>query len=104
MVKVRQIASPVSPGCTVAATVDQSVAVNGSGGIFMSGVLGIGAICEKAERHNLVVEEIGRRVARPIGPAGDYKGHGGAKFHVDFPLGTVAQPVSTLQVSAPGET
>ena len=72
-----------------------------SGGIFMSGVLGIGAICEIAERHNLVVEEIGRRVARPIGPAADYKGHGGAKFHVDFPLGTVAQPVSTLQVSAP---
>jgi hypothetical protein len=59
----------------------------------MSGVLGIGAICEKAERHNLIVEEIGRHVAHPIGPAGDYKGHGGAKFHLDFPLGTVAQPV-----------
>ena len=65
MVKVRQIACPVSPGCTVAATVDQSVTVNGSGGIFMSGVLGIGAICEKAERHNLIVEEIGRHVCAP---------------------------------------
>ena len=57
------------------------------------------AICEFAQ----TAEEIGRRVVRPIGRAGDYKGHGGAKFHVDFPLGTVAQPVSTLQVSAPGE-
>src|SRR5262249_15451063 len=36
MVKVRQIASPVSPGCTVGATADQSVTVTGSGGIFIS--------------------------------------------------------------------
>src|SRR4051812_15143560 len=31
--EVRQMASPVSPGCTVGATADQSVTVNGSAGI-----------------------------------------------------------------------
>jgi hypothetical protein len=31
--------SPISPGCTVGATTDQSVTVNGIGGIFISDVL-----------------------------------------------------------------
>ena len=35
MVKVRQVASPVSPGWTVGEILDQSVTVNGSVGIFM---------------------------------------------------------------------
>ena len=35
MVKVRQGASPVSPGWTVGEILDQSVTVNGSVGIFM---------------------------------------------------------------------
>ena len=35
MVKVRQVASPDSPGWTVTGTPDQSVTVNGSDGIFM---------------------------------------------------------------------
>ena len=38
IVNVRQMASPVSPGCTVGATPDQSVTVNGSGGIFILNV------------------------------------------------------------------